>query len=93
MSSTDRSTSIASTTAGSSSSITLDCQVQCLCCGKFVLINSESWRRLQPDPIALCGGCGRLPASVIKTIYWLKANLIQLQEKVTQLENDLFEPS
>ena len=93
MNSTNGSTYTASITAGSSSEhITLDAQVECLCCERLLMINSESWRKIR-NPYALCKGCGHLPSSVAKAFYALRVRTRNLEQKIAQLEKDLFEPS
>ena len=67
----------------------LDSKMQCLCCDKDVLVDSDKWNKLEM-PIALCPPCAEtVPKAAVKVLFVMRSQLVALTNEVTLVKRDI----
>jgi transcription elongation factor Elf1 len=69
--------------------VVLDQQVECLCCGKMVYINSREWKMVEA-PVALCQGCAQsTPKALVRVLYLMRSQIRSLYADQQLMQKDI----
>lgn len=67
----------------------LDSKMQCLCCDRDVLVDSEKWKAKEM-PVALCPTCAAtVPMATVKVLYVMRSQIAMMSNELKLVRKDI----